>query len=259
MKPASYQERRQQLLASMDKLREIRDDLASRDPLFTNCLPVDVRPKMLLLDREAARLRNPDLTIAFVGGFSAGKSSLVNDFLGRYLLPETTKVTTAVPTFVRTTSEPESAEFHYLNEVEVEKLGDLYRTEIAALFQMPELATAPCSTLLEKVKPLASEGRGHRLVDQFQVYQEQRRSPQVDPRGRVVTTSISDAQDKIRDETEAMFLDRVVLRIQAPQSPEDVVDAGARASQSQSLHPTGSRCSFSEFTHTQASPAGVLA
>jgi GTP-binding protein EngB required for normal cell division len=197
--------------------------LASRDPLFINGLPVDVRQKMLLLDRESVRLRNPDLTIAFVGGFSAGKSSLVNAFLGRYLLPESTKVTTAVPTFVRTTSEAESAELHYLSEAEVEKLGDLYRAEIASLFQVPELATAPYSTLLEKVKPLASEGRGRRLVDQFQVYQEQRRSRQIDPRGRVVATSIPEAQEKIRDETEAMFLDRVVLRIQASQLPEDVV------------------------------------
>lgn len=223
MKPAAYQERRQQLLAKMDKLREIRDDLASRDPLFINGLPVDVRRKMLLLDRESVRLRNPDLTIAFVGGFSAGKSSLVNAFLGRYLLPESTKVTTAVPTFVRTTSEAESAELHYLNEAEVERLGDLYREEIAKLFNVPELANAPSSTLLEKVKPLASEGRGRRLVDQFQVYQEQRRTRQVDTRGRVITTSISEAQDKIRNETEAMFLDRVVLKIQASQLPEDVV------------------------------------
>ncbi len=176
MKPATYQERRQQLLMRMDRLREIRDDLASRDPLFINGLPVDVRQKMLLLDRESVRLRNPDLTIAFVGGFSAGKSSLVNAFLGRYLLPESTKVTTAVPTFVRTASEAESAELHYLNEAEVEKLGDLYRAEIASLFQVPELATEPYSSLLEKVRPLASEGRGRRLVDQFQAYQEQRRS-----------------------------------------------------------------------------------
>jgi hypothetical protein len=56
MKPAAYQERRQQLLARIDKLREIRDNLASRDPLFINDLPVDVQQKMLLLDRESVRL-----------------------------------------------------------------------------------------------------------------------------------------------------------------------------------------------------------
>ena len=116
MKPAAYQERRQQLLAKMEKLREVRDNLKSHDPVFFNDLPVDVIQKMGLLERESIRLRNPDLTIAFVGGFSAGKSSLVNAFLGRYLLPESTKVTTAVPTFVRTTTEQESAELHYLNE-----------------------------------------------------------------------------------------------------------------------------------------------
>jgi len=223
MNPSTYQERRQQLLVKMDKLREFRDDLISRDPLFINELPIDVRQKMLLLDRESTRLRNPDLTIAFVGGFSAGKSSLVNAFLGRYLLPESTKVTTAVPTFVRTTSDQESAELHYLNETEVEKLGDLYRAEIASLFKMPELAGAPYNTLLEKVKPLATEGRGRRLVDQFQVYQEQKRGRQVDSRGRVITTNISDAQLKISDETEAMFLDRVVLKIKSSQLPADVV------------------------------------
>ncbi|MFO0885605.1 MAG: dynamin family protein [Pirellulales bacterium] len=104
---------------------------------------------------------------------------------------------------------------------EVEKLGN--NTEIANLFQTPELATATYSTLLEKVKPLASEGRGRRMVEHFQIYQEQRRSRQFDPRGKVVPTSIKEAQQIIRDEKEAMFLDRVVLKINAPEIPEDVV------------------------------------
>jgi GTPase Era involved in 16S rRNA processing/vacuolar-type H+-ATPase subunit E/Vma4 len=223
MKPADYQQCRQQLLSKIDRLRELRDELASRDPLFINGLPIDVRQKMLLLDRESTRLRNPDLTIAFVGGFSAGKSSLVNAFLGRYLLPESVKVTTAVPTFVRSTSGQETAELHYLNEAEIEKLGDLYRHEIASIYRTPELAGLPYSTLLESVKPLATEGRGRGLVEQFQIYQDQKRSRQLDPRGRVITTSIDDAKNKIRDETEAMFLDRVVIHARATQLPEDVV------------------------------------
>jgi hypothetical protein len=223
MQPAAFQECRRQLLAKVDKLREIRDDLAANDPLFVNGLPAEVRQKMLRLDRDSGRLRNPDLTVAFVGGFSAGKSSLVNAFLGRYLLPESTKVTTAVPTFVRSASESETAELHYLSEVEVEKLGELYRTEIASTFQMPALASAPMSTILEKVRPIASEGRGRRLVDQFQTFHEQRRRRSVDARGHVATTSIAEAQVKIRDETEAMFLDHVVLRVRGSQLPEDVV------------------------------------
>ena len=223
MTPSAYQEQRLQLLAHVDKLREIRDDIKVRDPIFLASLPVEVRQKMLLLDRDSTRLRNPDLTIAFVGGFSAGKSSLVNAFLGRYLLPESTKVTTAVPTFVRSTKEQEGAELHYLNEAEVENLGELYRKEIASLFQVPELANAPYNTLLEKVRPLANEGRGRRLVEQFQLYHDQRQRRQVDTRGKILNVSVGEAQDKIRDESEAMFLDRVVIKISNSQIPDDVV------------------------------------
>lgn len=223
MDAASYQQARTQLLEQIDRLRTVRDELSSRDPVFVNALPVDVRQKMLLLDRESNRLRNPDLTIAFVGGFSAGKSSLVNAFLGRYLLPESTKVTTAVPTFVRSTTGDECAELHYLNEAEVESLGEMYRKEIAVVFGQPAFATLPFASLIEKVKPLANEGRGRRLVEQFETFQDQRHKRQVEARGRVVNVSISIAQEKIRDETEAMFLDRVVLHIAKTDIPADVV------------------------------------
>lgn len=223
MKPSDYQQAREQLLHEIDRLRGIRDELVARDPLFIHALPVDVRQKMLLLDRESTRLRNPDLTIAFVGGFSAGKSSLVNAFLGRYLLPESTKVTTAVPTFVRSTTGDECAELHYLNEAEVEHLGELYRKEIAHVFGQPELASLPFASLMEAVKPLAQEGRGRRLVDQFVIYHEQRHRRDVEARGRVVTVPVSKAQEIIRDETEAMFLDRVLLRIAGTDLPQDVL------------------------------------
>src|SRR5205814_1209816 len=56
-----------------------------------------------------------------------------------------------------------------------------------------------------------------------QVYHEQRRARPAGPRGRVVRAAIPEAQAKIRDETEAMFLDRVELRVRAPELPEDVV------------------------------------
>lgn len=223
MNSAEYQTTRQQLLEQIDRLRAVRDDLTARDPLFVNALPADVRQKMLLLDRESVRLRNPDLTVAFVGGFSAGKSSLVNAFLGRYLLPESTKVTTAVPTFVRSSIDGEAAELHYLNEAEVEHLGELYRKEIATVFRMPELISAPYAALIEQVRPLVSEGRGRPLIEHFKSYHEQRQHREIEARGRVVTVSIADARETIRDEAEAMFLDRVVLRIKSDNIPPDVV------------------------------------
>jgi GTPase Era involved in 16S rRNA processing len=223
MKAEIYQEKRKQILEFIDKLRGIRDDIISHDTFFVNELPTDVRQKMLLLDREASRLRNPDLTIAFVGGFSAGKSSLVNAFLGRYLLPESTKITTAVPTFVRATDGVESAELHFLNDVELSTLGDMYRHEIATLFALPELETMPFKALIDQVDPLANEGRGRRLIDQFKHYHEHLHEREVEPRGKVITVPLSEAFDKIRDETEAMFLDRVVIKIATQDIPKDVV------------------------------------
>jgi GTP-binding protein EngB required for normal cell division len=223
MNSTEYQNARKQLLEQIDKLRSLRDDLTSRDPIFVSELPADVRQKMLLLDRESTRLRNPDLTVAFVGGFSAGKSSLVNAFLGRYLLPEATKVTTAVPTFVRSHDGDEHAELHYLSDPEIDDLGELYRKEIADVFHMPQLVTAPYKSLLEQLKPLATSGRGARLVEQFEAYHNNRHRRQAGPRGCIVNTTIAEAQEQIRDETEAMFLDRVVLKIHNSSIPEDVV------------------------------------
>ncbi|RUQ30825.1 MAG: hypothetical protein EKK68_10485 [Candidatus Competibacteraceae bacterium] len=223
MKPSHYQESRKALLNHIDRLRSMRDELVAKEPLFMNNLPPDVRQKMLLLDRESTRLRNPDLAVAFVGGFSAGKSSLVNAFLGRYLLPESTKVTTAVPTFVRSTTGSETAELHYLNEAEAELLGEMYRREIANLFNLPELVSTPYSNLMQQVQPLVREGRGRRLVEQFEIYQTQKQNRKIDPRGRIENVSLHEAHQKIRDETEAMFLDRVVLHINGSQIPEDIV------------------------------------
>ncbi|MBX3422015.1 MAG: dynamin family protein [Pirellulaceae bacterium] len=223
MKPAEYQAAREALLKRINRLREIRDELNARDPVFVNSLPIDVRQKLVLLDREASRLRNPDLTIAFVGGFSAGKSSLVNAFLGRYLLPESTKVTTAVPTFVRSTTDDECAELHYLNEAEVTQLDDMYRREISKLYGQPDLAQLPFQNMIQSVKPLANEGRGKRLIEQFETFHTERAKRRVEPRGQIVKTSIGKVQEIIRNETEAMFLDRVVLFVQGTQVPEDVV------------------------------------
>lgn len=223
MNPESYQKARTQLIEHVDRLRNIRDDLATRDPIFINSLSGDVRQKMLLLDRESSRLRNPDLTIAFVGGFSAGKSSLVNAFLGRYLLPESTKITTAVPTFIRTTASDECAELHYLDQSEVEDLEEMYRKEIAAVFDRPELANMPFTTLIEQTKNTANEGRGKKLLEQFDIFQAERKKREISSRGQIIKISIDEAYDKIRDEKEAMFLDRIVLKINKNDIPEDTV------------------------------------
>jgi len=219
----TYQQGRQHVLAHLEKLKELHEELKYKDPAFFNALPHDTAQRLVLLERDLTRLRNPSLTVAFVGGFSSGKSSLLNAFLGRYLLPESTEITTAVPTFVRCGCPDEYAELHYLNEAEVDALGDLYRKEIAETFRLPDLANAPASELLEKVTPLAQEGRGRRLIECFARFLEGRKSRQFTARGRIERHALGDLPRFIRDENEAMFLDRVQVCISSSEVPPDIL------------------------------------
>lgn len=65
--------------------------------------------------------------------------------------------------------------------------------------------------------------RAGSVCEQFQVHHEQANQRPFDARGWVVSVSIAEAQNKIRDEKETMFLDKVVLCMQNSGIPEDVV------------------------------------
>lgn len=218
-----YQQNRQDLLTQLTTLKEIYEDLKYRDSSFFNELPQETLERLTLIGRDISRLRNPNLTIAFVGGFSAGKSSLINAFLGRYLLPESTEVTTAVPTYIRSTSEEEYAKIYYLNENEVEALEELYRKEIAKIYQIPQLENAPVHELFEKVQPMLQEGRGRRLVENFRLFLERRKDRKFSSEKHIERCSIQEMQHIVRDESEAIFLDRVEVHIQSSSIPADVI------------------------------------
>jgi Dynamin family. len=227
MNVIEYQNNRKQILKAIDQLRQLRDQSLNKDVEFKNQLPLDVQRRMVdNLDRESNRLRNPDLTIAFVGGFSAGKSSLVNAFLGRYLLPESTKVTTAVPTFVRSTAdenEQERAELHYLKEEDLDALDTLFRKEIAEAYNSPGMVNMPIRELIEQAKSFSNDGRGKRLVEYLEIFHEERQNRSSLSAGDIKTVSLAEATDVIRDEKEAMFLDKVVLKIKNDKLPHDVI------------------------------------
>lgn len=67
--------------------------------------------------------------VAFIGQYSAGKSCLLNNLLGRKLLPEGTMETTSLLTYIRY-GQQEEAKLHYLDG----------STQILALDQVTELA-----------------------------------------------------------------------------------------------------------------------
>ena len=76
------------------------------------------------------RLKSPEFPVAFLGAFSAGKSTIINAVLGDDILPQATKSFTAIPTLIRK-GRSNRAVIHYLDMAEREDLKNLYTGELA--------------------------------------------------------------------------------------------------------------------------------
>lgn len=76
------------------------------------------------------RLKSPEFPVAFLGAFSAGKSTIINAVLGNDILPQATKSFTAIPTLIRK-GKANKAVIHYLNESERDELKNLYVEELS--------------------------------------------------------------------------------------------------------------------------------
>jgi len=83
------------------------------------------------------RLKSPEFPVAFLGAFSAGKSTIINAVLGDDILPQATKSLTAIPTLIRK-GRGGKAVISYLTEAERVELRDLYLEELSK-----ELRTNP--------------------------------------------------------------------------------------------------------------------
>lgn len=222
MTPEKYKAAREQVLEAIESANEVAQNLRIKDGAFFSDIPAEAQRKFVHIEREITRLRQSNLTVAFVGGFSAGKSSLVNAFLGRYLLPESTEVTTAVPTFIRSTNEKEFARLSYLSKAEVDGLEQLYRESFAEKFKLNELTNMPTRDLIEKVRPLTEEGKGKKLLEYFEAFLDEKKKRDIPERGLQKDCSLEEMSTHIRDEREAMFLDRVEVFVNASGIPSDV-------------------------------------
>lgn len=171
MDKETYQNKRVELRKNLEILKSYREKLSQSDNLFYGSLPTDVKRKIRLIDRDIARLNVKELKVAFVGGFSAGKSSIVNALLGSYTLPESTEITTAVPTYVKVASNEEYAEAHYLTISEIRELDTLFRNELSNKFNEPEFVNAPINEMLKSLDKLTDTGRGKHLIDNFKLFQ----------------------------------------------------------------------------------------
>jgi len=95
-------------------------------------------PKKALVEK----LKNPEFNVVFLGSFSSGKSTLINALLEKEVLPESTKATTAVPTYIRFKERVKSdnaVKVTYLNQSGKDRLRELYIKEIAERFDKNNL------------------------------------------------------------------------------------------------------------------------
>ncbi len=74
-------------------------------------------------------LRQPEFPIAFLGTFSAGKSTAINAILGNCILPEKTKSLTAKPTIIKA-GDQDRAVVHYFSQDDKIHIADFYLKEI---------------------------------------------------------------------------------------------------------------------------------
>ena len=224
MTPIEFDAARTAMLAQMTGVWKVRQEIPSWVKLESRLSKVVVS-QMDQLRVEIGRLRNHDLQIAFVGSFNAGKSSLVNALLGRVILPEANKVTTAVPTHVRRVAagDPggERIVVHWLDDTQLDDLDRLFRAELSQeITKDNSLTDLPERELLKECDEAAARGTAKELIADYRRYLE-RRSEFAGSR-QPETKSLAALASLVADETLATFLDRVEVFIESDLLPEDV-------------------------------------
>ncbi len=219
---SKYTEFRLTLLRSVESLLEVKDHLSNKYKNQLPPLPHTLKSSLDLLDIYHSRLQAERLYVAFIGGFSAGKSSIVNAILGDYILPESPEITTAVPTLLQKSPDDRNfAVIYYLSKDEIDDLDIMYRREIATAFSAPHLENLPLRDLITEIEGLAKSGENRTLVNYYKTFSHLRADRKLEdtPQKKVVT--ITEAQEIITNERESVFIDKVLLNIDCD-LPEDV-------------------------------------
>ena len=222
MQLALYQKYKTELVQCLHDLKDLRELINHQDRSFYEGLQSDVRENLTQLERDIDRLDADEFKVALVGAFSAGKSSLLNALYGQYIVPESTEVTTAVPTYIRSTDGEARAEAYYLTKQDINELEDLFREEIAKAYGQPDLASAPITKIQEIFEKKPKVGKSKVLKEHFDIFLEDRDQHQQYEKGRINPLSLAEAQELVKNERKAMFLDKVVIHLPID-IPSDVV------------------------------------
>nr|WP_314741296.1 dynamin family protein [uncultured Haemophilus sp.] len=120
----------------MNARKELVDDLQKTKEII---LPLNLNTKtkeeqISLLDKDINNIQHLELIIPIIGGFSVGKSTFINHYLGQEkLLPTGTLPVTKLATELRYTSGEEYAELIKVDEQDIDKITEIKRIKLSEL------------------------------------------------------------------------------------------------------------------------------
>jgi len=111
-------------------IQQFQDYFAIYQSVFPY-LPIKDTEKSSIEKRKdwISKLKQTEFHVAFLGSYSAGKSTIINGILGREILPEANKSTTAFPTIVKK-GEKDQAFIYFMDDKAQTILYDSFITEI---------------------------------------------------------------------------------------------------------------------------------
>jgi Dynamin family. len=168
------------------------------------------------------RLREVDFPVAFLGSFSAGKSTIINAIMGRSILPESTGSTTAVPTIVRKGPE-DLAKIHYVSESTKNETRDVLLREVTAALGVDfrfEADEQKClADLSYQVDARRAQGKFDNTSFRYLEYFVKNYKRFLD---KVEAIRLTDLGAFVENKDEIIFIDRIEVFLKDIDIPADV-------------------------------------
>jgi GTPase Era involved in 16S rRNA processing len=201
--------------------------------VYDNVLPylnIDETTKAYVEKKRSwiSRLEQEDFPVAFLGSFSAGKSTIINAILGREVLPEAVQSTTAFPTILRKGQENQVF-LYYIDEDTKSNLWDQVCAEIGLKIDK-NLAKQPQEnypTHLERVKKsvLEYEKTSGKIdskplvtLDQlFQGWGKDKYKTLKNP------FQLVDLKKYVEGHEDSLFIDRIEVHLKDINIPSDII------------------------------------
>ncbi|MGK7942155.1 MAG: dynamin family protein [Crocosphaera sp.] len=188
-------------------------------------------PKKSLIEKKQgliSKLQETEFHVAFLGSFSAGKSTMINGILGRAILPEANESTTAFPTIIRKAAKDEVI-VSFMDEQGRKELWNSFVTKISDKigknlmvnndeaqgrhFQRIEMA-------IEEYEKSTSSSIDRKDLNTLQSLLKQSQNPEYKGKKNI---KLDQLQTYVEGYAGAMFIDKIEVFLQEFKISDDIV------------------------------------